>query len=183
MGASVHPVYPSLKGTPARMKDVPAPVFVEFFQVHAHFLADTSRTPQSLAEPGLELAEASKGRPWPTRPLAFTWKTRGNVEAAYKHCRFRWFQLTQRLRRAKSAFLRHRKSARSIRFLVLHSPRTDEDPPAPRDAVGHSPSDVRLRADASRGPDGTEGPAGDEGETEEAEDSTLRVEELSFTAW
>ena len=60
---------------------------------------------------------------------------------------------------------------------------------------------VRLRADASRGPDGTEGPAGDEGETEEAEalgnrlsarsnmrhpsaqDSTLRVEELSFTAW
>jgi len=100
-----------------------------------------------------------------------------DVEAAYKHCRFRWFQLTQRLRRAKSAFLRHRKSARSIRFLVLHSPRTDEDPPAPRDAVGTKPA-LKLQ-----GPDGTEGPAGDEGETEEAEDSTLRVEELSFTAW
>ena len=61
---------------------MPAPVFVEFFQVHAHFLADTSRTPQSLAELGLELAEASKGRPWPTRPLAFTWKTRGNVASS-----------------------------------------------------------------------------------------------------
>ncbi|CAE7648878.1 unnamed protein product [Symbiodinium sp. CCMP2592] len=101
-----------------------------------------------------------------------------DVEAAYKHCRFRWFQLTQRLRRAKSAFLRHRKSARSIRFLVLHSPRTDEDPPAPRDAVGTKPA-LKLQ-----GPEGTEGPAGpDEGEAEEAEDSTLRVEELSFTAW
>lgn len=90
-----------------------------------------------------------------------------DVEAAYKHCRFRWFQLTQRLRRAKSAFLRHRKSARSIRFLVLHSPRTDEDPPAPRDAVGTKPA-LKLQAE---GPD----------DSPEAEDSTLA--ELSFTAW
>ncbi|CAE7411976.1 unnamed protein product [Symbiodinium pilosum] len=98
-----------------------------------------------------------------------------DVEIAYKHCRFRWFQLTQRLRRAKSAFLRHRKSSRSIRFLVLHSPRMDEDPPAPRNGIGTKPA-LKLSPPASQ-----EDPLKEEQKDELC--LTAEQEELSFSAW
>eukprot|EP00929_Paragymnodinium_shiwhaense_P105622 TRINITY_DN70676_c0_g1_i1.p1 TRINITY_DN70676_c0_g1~~TRINITY_DN70676_c0_g1_i1.p1 ORF type:complete len:892 (+),score=207.49 TRINITY_DN70676_c0_g1_i1:123-2798(+) len=55
-----------------------------------------------------------------------------DVEVAYQRSSFRWFQLTQTLKRTKSA-LTGRKSVRpAARFLVLHAPRTASDPAAPR---------------------------------------------------
>ncbi|CAE7430767.1 unnamed protein product [Symbiodinium natans] len=103
-----------------------------------------------------------------------------DVEIAYKHCHFRWFQLTQRLRRAKSAFLRHRKSARSVRFLVLHSPRMDEDPPAPRDAIGTKPA-LKLQSQNSQEEDAEKCEMGAcQGSHPGAQEE---LEELSFTAW
>eukprot|EP00401_Gymnodinium_catenatum_P025152 CAMPEP_0117576480 /NCGR_PEP_ID=MMETSP0784-20121206/62824_1 /TAXON_ID=39447 /ORGANISM="" /LENGTH=812 /DNA_ID=CAMNT_0005375743 /DNA_START=68 /DNA_END=2506 /DNA_ORIENTATION=+ len=55
----------------------------------------------------------------------------GDVEVAYQRCSFRWFQLTQSMRRTRSTLTRW-KIKKSSRFLVLHTSRRDNDPPAPR---------------------------------------------------
>ncbi|CAJ1383378.1 unnamed protein product [Effrenium voratum] len=87
------------------------------------------------------------------------------VERAYHQCGFRWFQLTQKLRRKKAAFLRYRK-CRSLRFMVLHLPRTDADSPAPRDLVG-TKAPLLLRSESTQN-------------SPMPEDS---ADELSFSAW
>eukprot|EP00913_Durusdinium_trenchii_P022227 g20886.t1 len=87
------------------------------------------------------------------------------VEQAFHQCGFRWFQLTQKLRRQKSAFL-------PVRFLVLHSPRSDLDPPPPRDNIGmKSPLLLQNQPDALR----------DHSASPEVE--TAPEEELTFSAW
>eukprot|EP00435_Cladocopium_sp_Y103_P006236 s3267_g2.t1 len=72
-----------------------------------------------------------------------------HVERAYHQCGFRWFQLTQKLRRKKSSLLRHRKK-RAVRFLVLHSQRGDADPPAPRNEIG-TKAQLLLQSQTSEG--------------------------------
>lgn len=62
-----------------------------------------------------------------------------DVEAAYQVCRFRWFQLTQSIRRSRSA-IRKSKVRGSTRFLILHVPRTTADPVAPRSHIGSKPA-------------------------------------------
>jgi len=56
------------------------------------------------------------------------------VEAAYKSCRFRWFQLTQNLHRTRTRMLAKKKTMNS-RFLVLHVSRGSDDPLPPRSAI------------------------------------------------
>lgn len=55
-----------------------------------------------------------------------------DVEVAYQRCRFRWFQLTQNLRRTRSALTGKSKMKLNSRFLVLHVARSEKDPSAPR---------------------------------------------------
>lgn len=92
-----------------------------------------------------------------------------DVEAAYQGCGFRWFQLTQCIRRSRSAF-RAAKIKPSLRFLVFSAHRGPTDPPRP--SGGLQPlSALLLRSD---------------------EDATARAEAQaaasgesisSFTAW
>jgi len=61
-----------------------------------------------------------------------------DVEMSYQQCRFRWFQLTQSVRRSRSAFSTisgSRKLKPSSRFLVLNAMRTEADPAAPRSNI------------------------------------------------
>merc|ERR1719436_2365406 len=61
----------------------------------------------------------------------------GDIENAYESCGFRWFQLTQHVRRRRSSLgLQSSKKKLSSRFLVLHAHRQPTDPPAPR---SHTP--------------------------------------------
>lgn len=73
-----------------------------------------------------------------------------HIEVCYQQCRFRWFQLTQQIRRSKNSLRRKAKVKRGARFLVLSSPRQDTDPAAPRAAVsvGRLPA-VVLRDELS----------------------------------
>ncbi|CAE8585318.1 unnamed protein product [Polarella glacialis] len=70
-----------------------------------------------------------------------------DVEEAYQQCRFRWFQLTQSLRRSRG-LSRRRKFKPSSRFLVLHAPRMETDPVAPRSNIGTRPA-LLLRSGAA----------------------------------
>lgn len=97
-----------------------------------------------------------------------------HVELAYHQCGFRWFQLTQKLRRKKTALLRHRKCA--VRFLVLHSQRTDADPPAPRSEIG-TKAPVLLQSQTS-----DEGAKESPGASAEPDNDTGK-DELTFSAW
>eukprot|EP00930_Biecheleria_cincta_P068792 TRINITY_DN56622_c0_g1_i1.p1 TRINITY_DN56622_c0_g1~~TRINITY_DN56622_c0_g1_i1.p1 ORF type:complete len:753 (+),score=166.05 TRINITY_DN56622_c0_g1_i1:65-2260(+) len=57
-----------------------------------------------------------------------------DVELAYQQSRFRWFQLTQSLRRSRSGLSRRKKKLTS-RFLILNTARTEADPPKPRSTM------------------------------------------------
>lgn len=96
-----------------------------------------------------------------------------HVERAYHQCGFRWFQLTQKLRRKKSSLLRHRKK-RAVRFLVLHSQRGDADPPAPRNEIG---TKAQLLLQSQTSEEGRESPSA----IREVE--PVEAEELTFSAW
>lgn len=61
------------------------------------------------------------------------------VEAAYKCCRFKWFQLTQNIHRTRSRMLA-KKTKMNSRFLVLHVSRGPDDPLAPRSAIECQPA-------------------------------------------
>eukprot|EP00434_Breviolum_minutum_P024611 symbB.v1.2.021734.t1/scaffold1896.1/size96813/5 len=98
-----------------------------------------------------------------------------HVELAYHQCGFRWFQLTQKLRRKKTALLRHRKKC-AVRFLVLHSQRTDADPPAPRSEIG-TKAPVLLQSQTS-----DEGAKESPGASAEPDNDTGK-DELTFSAW
>lgn len=58
----------------------------------------------------------------------------GDIEVAYQRCRFRWFQLTQNVRRMRTGLRRREKVRTSTRFLVMHVSRGSADPPPPRRA-------------------------------------------------
>lgn len=92
-----------------------------------------------------------------------------DVEVAYQRCNFRWFQLTQNLRRTKNAITRKHK-VRQARFLVLHAPRRPTDPKAPRNStIGRLPA-MLLKNDSSPVDESA-------GETPDADLS------LSFSSW
>jgi len=67
-----------------------------------------------------------------------------DVEVSFERCRFRWFQLTQSLRRTRSV-LRKEKVKPSARFLVLHAARGELDPPPPRRASIAAMPALKLR--------------------------------------
>lgn len=62
----------------------------------------------------------------------------GDVETSYLRCAFRWFQLTQNIRRTKSSYggLSRGKKKLGSRFLVLATHRGAADPKAPRSNIG-----------------------------------------------
>jgi len=72
-----------------------------------------------------------------------------DVEAAYQQSRFRWFQLTQNIRRTRSGLTR-KKIKKASRFLVLHSARGPDDPAAPRTAT-MAPQPALLMRDDPQG--------------------------------
>jgi len=72
----------------------------------------------------------------------------GDVEVAYQQSRFRWFQLTQSLRRTRNALGRRGKLKLSSRFIVLHTLRNADDPAAPSTGMSTLPALV-LRDDSS----------------------------------
>lgn len=65
-----------------------------------------------------------------------------DVETAYERCRFRWFQLTQSLRRTRSSRVGLQSHGKKLasRFLVLHTHRAQADPKAPHSTIGRMPS-------------------------------------------
>eukprot|EP00931_Biecheleriopsis_adriatica_P098479 TRINITY_DN7243_c0_g1_i2.p1 TRINITY_DN7243_c0_g1~~TRINITY_DN7243_c0_g1_i2.p1 ORF type:complete len:740 (-),score=171.73 TRINITY_DN7243_c0_g1_i2:144-2165(-) len=62
-----------------------------------------------------------------------------DVEESYARCRFRWFQLTQSVRRSRSGLTRKRKVKLDSRFMVLEAYRHESDPAAPRNTVDTKP--------------------------------------------
>jgi hypothetical protein len=100
-----------------------------------------------------------------------------DVEAAYHRCRFRWFQLTQNLRRTKSGIRRKHKVRPSTRFLVLHAPRQEHDPKGPRNStIGRLPA--ALLKDSNIASDGAE--AQSQAATPDVADAAATP---SFSAW
>mmetsp|Transcript_22473 Transcript_22473/g.49799 ORF Transcript_22473/g.49799 Transcript_22473/m.49799 type:complete len:756 (-) Transcript_22473:32-2299(-) len=77
-----------------------------------------------------------------------------DVEVCYARCRFRWFQLTQSLRRTRSVLNRKEKVKPSSRFLVLHAARGELDPPAPRSSISALPA-LKLRDEQAAGDTGS----------------------------
>mmetsp|Transcript_42086 Transcript_42086/g.105891 ORF Transcript_42086/g.105891 Transcript_42086/m.105891 type:complete len:865 (+) Transcript_42086:167-2761(+) len=78
----------------------------------------------------------------------------GDVEVSYERCRFRWFQLTQsvrRTRRSATLGLQKKKKLES-RFLVLHTHRHASDPQAPRSTIGRLPSLLLRDSPAASSP-------------------------------
>jgi len=75
-----------------------------------------------------------------------------DVEAAYHKCRFRWFQLTQNLRRTKSTVVRRGRLRPSSRFLVLHAQRGPTDPLAPRGSKFNPMPALLLKSDPTLTP-------------------------------
>jgi len=63
-----------------------------------------------------------------------------DVEVAYQRCRFRWFQLTQSIKRTKGGLVTRQKVKLQSRFLVLHAMRSPADPRAPRSDIGRLPA-------------------------------------------
>lgn len=76
-----------------------------------------------------------------------------DIEVSYQQCRFRWFQLTQSLRRTRNTLTRRAQVRPSSRFLVLHSPRISTDPPAPRCDLSPMPA-LQLREEEDEAEDG-----------------------------
>jgi len=76
-----------------------------------------------------------------------------DIEVCYQQCRFRWFQLTQSLRRTRNTLTRRAQVRPSSRFLVLHSPRISTDPPAPRCDLSPMPA-LQLREEEDEAEDG-----------------------------
>jgi hypothetical protein len=54
-----------------------------------------------------------------------------DVEHAYERCRFRWFQLTQCVKRTRASLIKRETVKLKSRFLVMHAMRAPDDPPAP----------------------------------------------------
>jgi len=77
-----------------------------------------------------------------------------DVEVAYQRCRFRWFQLTQNLRRTRSGIRRKKKLKPSTRFLVLNAMRQEHDPKAPGSSIGRRPAMLLKNTDSVGAPDG-----------------------------
>lgn len=63
-----------------------------------------------------------------------------DVEVAYQRCRFRWFQLTQNIKRTKGGLVKREKVKLQSRFLVLHAMRSPADPRAPHSDIGRLPA-------------------------------------------
>lgn len=61
------------------------------------------------------------------------------IEVAFNQCGFRWFQLTQDIRRTSSKFRRKQKSV-ATRNLVLNTYRSKQDPEAPYSEIRRLPS-------------------------------------------
>jgi len=105
----------------------------------------------------------------------------GDVEVAYQRCRFRWFQLTQNLRRTRTGIRRKSKMKLSTRFLVLYAPRQEHDPAAPRNAtVGRLPA-VLFKGDGT--PAGLEGEGSGGGLPGNDGASEAQVAAPSFSSW
>jgi len=76
----------------------------------------------------------------------------GDVEVAFEKCRFRWFQLTQSLRRTRSSVLALQKRKKlASRFLVLNAYRAKGDPEPPRSDIRRM-TPLLLKGNASASP-------------------------------
>lgn len=100
-----------------------------------------------------------------------------DIEVAYQQCRFRWFQLTQSLRRTRSSIPGRKRVNKSTRFLVLHSSRLETDPAAPRSNIVSRPA-LLLRDDGGE-PRAAEGKGTQPQQTGEKEEPIIE----SFSAW
>jgi hypothetical protein len=99
----------------------------------------------------------------------------GDVEVAYQRCRFKWFQLTQNLRRSRSGIRRKKKVKPSTRFMVLHTPRLEEiDPKAPRQTSVQPMPALLLRDEPGNSDSTLQSPAGEQAEA---------GGKSSFSAW
>jgi len=109
-----------------------------------------------------------------------------DVEHAYQQCCFRWFQLTQSLKRSRSGLSRRRKVRPGARFMVLHTPRTASDPAAPRCNLGKKPA-LLLQSGAASEAEASEFEAACkaiEAATRKQESAQpAAVDAVSFTAW
>jgi hypothetical protein len=64
-----------------------------------------------------------------------------DVEISFQRCGFRWFQLTQKVHRTRSAVSRRVKVKAASRFLVLTASRDESrDPKPPRESIGRLPA-------------------------------------------
>jgi len=94
-----------------------------------------------------------------------------DIEVSYVRCNFRWFQLTQTVRRTKKAITRKQK-VRNSRFLVLSTMRRPEDPKAPRNSsIARRPA-LLLQNDSSAEP-----------ESSPASDGGAPAADLAFSSW
>merc|ERR1712232_1297437 len=72
-----------------------------------------------------------------------------DVEYAYERCRFRWFQMTQCVKRTRQALTRRESVKLKSRFMVMHTMRTAEDPAAPKNHDVATRPAVLMRSEGS----------------------------------